>query len=109
MILGDELHVILLNSDYLEASPPPHTLESKETEKSALECKENSQILKIPDHKNVNKNRLTPLKLYSKKHDKKVMDSRDGSGWGDKIDRPGRSHVPSSILSSLEHIGAELR
>ena len=25
------------------------------------------------------------------------MDSRDGSGWGDKIDRPGRSHVPSSI------------
>ena len=57
--------------------PPPytHTLESKETKKSTLECKENSQMLKIQDHKNVNKskNRLTPLKLYSKKHKKKIM------------------------------------
>ena len=28
---------------------------------------------------------------------KKVMDLRDGSGWGDTSDRPGRSHDPSSI------------
>ena len=58
--------------------------------KLCKECKENSQILKISDHKNVNKNRLTPLKLYSKKHDKKVMALREGSGWGDPIiARPG--------------------
>ena len=67
--------------------PPTDTLESKKRKNVTLECKENSQTLKIPDHKKVNKNRLTPLKLYSKKHDKKVMDWRDGSGWGDTIVR----------------------
>ena len=51
-----------------------------DTKTSTLECKENSQVLKISDHNNVNKNRLTPLKLYSKKHEKNVMNSRDGSG-----------------------------
>ena len=30
------------------------------------------------------------------------MDSRDGLGWGDKIDRPVRSLVPSSIRLSIK-------
>ena len=73
-------------------------------------------MLRISDHKNVNKrkNRLTPLKLESKKHDKKVLASknvsknpltpaklkskkqdkkiiglREGSGWGVSSERPG--------------------
>ena len=63
-----------------KADPPPShihtltlTLQNKETKHSTLECKENSQIFKISDHKSVNKSKnwLTPLKLYSKKHDKK--------------------------------------
>ena len=47
----------------------PHTLESKETKNSPPECKENEEMLKNPDVKNVNKskNRLTPSKLESKK------------------------------------------
>ena len=42
-----------------------HTLESKETKNSILECKETDQIFKISHVKNVNKrkNRLTPVKL----------------------------------------------
>ena len=38
---------------------------------------------------------LKLLKSYSKKHDKKVMALRVGSGWGDPIGRLGRatSHV----------------
>ena len=82
-------------------TPPPHThpRQQKKHKTSTLECKENGQILNISDHKNVykSKNQLTPLKLYNKKHDKKVMDSRGGLGWGDKIDRPGRNLFPSSI------------
>ena len=40
-------------------------------------------MLKISDVKNVNKrkNRLTPVKLESKKQDKKLLASRVGSGW----------------------------
>ena len=67
-------------------TPPPHTHTTKQRKgkkHSTLECRKNSQILKISDHKNVNKNPLTPLKLYSKKHDKKVLASRDG--WGGAI------------------------
>ena len=56
-------------------TPPTHThtLESKVTKDSTLKSKENGQILKISDHKNVNKNkiRLAPVKLYSKKQHKK--------------------------------------
>ena len=39
-------------------------------------------MLKTPGVKNVNKseNRLTPVKLESKKHDKKVSASWEGSG-----------------------------
>ena len=55
--------------------PPSHThmLESKEKKNNILECKENDQMLKNPDMKNVNKrkNSLTPVKLESKKQDKK--------------------------------------
>ena len=69
------------------------TIESKETKTSILECKENGQMLRILDHKNVNKskNRLAPLKLYSKKHHKKVMVLQEGLGWGDPFDRLGRA------------------
>ena len=71
------------------ATPTPtHSLERKETKNSTLECKENNEMLKNPEVKNVNKskNRLTPAKLDSKKQDKKVLASRVGTG-----------HVPSSI------------
>ena len=73
-----------VESNYYKCAsdPPPFTLERKDTENSTLECKENGQISNISDHKNVNKrkNRLTPLKLCSKKHDKKLMDSWDRTG-----------------------------
>ena len=57
-------------------------------------------MLRILDHKNVNKsrNRLTLLKLQSKKHDKKNNGLAGWVGLGDKIDRPESSHVPSSII-----------
>ena len=47
-------------------------------------------MLRISHHKNVNKseNRLTPFKLYNKKHNKKVRASREGLGWGDPVGRP---------------------
>ena len=57
-------------------SPPPlHTLQNEEMKKSTLECKENDQMLRISDHKNVNKSkyRLSPAKLESKKQDKKII------------------------------------
>ena len=40
-------------------------------------------MLRIPKVKNVDKrkNRLTPVKLESKKQDKKVLASRVGPGW----------------------------
>ena len=62
--------------------PSPHTLENKETKNSTLECKENTQKLNNSNVKNVNKkkNPLTPAKLDSKKQDKKIMDSQEGSG-----------------------------
>ena len=75
-------------------STPPtsqtHPLESKETKNTTLECKENDQMLKISDHKNVNKskNRLTPAKLESKKHDTKALTSREGSGSDVPIELP---------------------
>ena len=39
-------------------------------------------MLRNSDHKNVNKSKncLTPLKLYSKKRDKKVFSLKEGSG-----------------------------
>ena len=63
---------------------PPHThthQKAKKRKNSTLECKGNSQILNISDHKNVNqsKNLLTPLKLCSK------------NGRGDPVDRPGKA------------------
>ena len=62
--------------------PHTHSLESKESKNNTLECKENYQKSKISNQKNVNKskNRLTPTKLESKKQDKKVLASREGSG-----------------------------
>ena len=44
-------------------------VESKETKNSTLECKENDQLLRISDLKNINKrkNRLTPVKLRKQK------------------------------------------
>ena len=82
-------------------NPPTHTHTRKKIkeETTTLECKENSQILKISNHKNVNKsnNRLTPLKLYSKKHDKKVMALRERSGMWRSHRSSRKSHVPSSI------------
>ena len=66
----------------LQQPPPPpshtHTLENKETKYSTRECKKNDQMLRISDIKNVNKrkNRLTPVKLESKKRDKKILASR---------------------------------
>ena len=72
-------------------SPPPHThtLESKETKSSTLEFKENDQILKNPDPKNLNKsnNHLTSAKLENKKQDKNELASRAGPGWDVPIER----------------------
>ena len=60
---------------------------------STLECKKSVQMLRISDHKNVKKkkNHLTPLKLYSKKQDEKVIALREGSGRVDPIERLGRA------------------
>ena len=62
--------------------PSTHTLERKTRKSGTLECKENDQKLTISDVKNVNKikNRLTPVKLESKKEDKKAMAKREGQG-----------------------------
>ena len=51
-----------------------HALESNETKTRALECIECDQKLRISHVKNVNKrkNRLTPVKLESKKQHKKI-------------------------------------
>ena len=59
-----------------------HTHEIKGTKVGTLECKENDQMLRISDVKNVNKrkNRLAPVKLESKKQHKKVLPSQAGSG-----------------------------
>ena len=56
--------------------PPPLLSRVKYTKTSFLECKENDQKLLFQHVKNVNKskNRPTPVKLESKKQDKKVMD-----------------------------------
>ena len=58
-------------------------------------------MMRISDHKNINKskNRLTLLKLYNKKHDKKVMALRKGSGWGDPIDHLGKATI---LLSTMK-------
>ena len=73
-------------------TPPPPTLESKETKNSTVQCKENNQKLIIPDMKNVNKseNHCSPVKLESKKQDKKVLALRVGLGWevSDEEPRP---------------------
>ena len=65
-------------------NPPPHTHSqvSKETKISTLECKENDQIFKISHDKNVNKrkNPLKPVKFKSKKQDKKLLASLEGTG-----------------------------
>ena len=47
-------------------------------------------MLKKPDVKNANKskNRLTPAKLESKKHDTKALTSREGSGSDVPIELP---------------------
>ena len=65
----------LLNVSETYTPPHTHTLESKVTKNSTLECKENDQKLRISHVKNVNKrkNPLTPVKLESKKQDKKVL------------------------------------
>ena len=71
-------------ADELPLPPTTHTqtLESKETKTKTLECKEKVQKLRISHVKNVNKrkNRLPPVKLESKKQDKKVMAEREGLG-----------------------------
>ena len=71
-------------NEIADPQPPPthtHCLESTETINSTLECKQMDQIFKIFHVKNVNKrkNRLTPVKLESKKQHKKVLASREGS------------------------------
>ena len=50
----------------------------------------NGENFRIKKNVNKSKNRLTPVKLYRKKHDKKVMALREISGWDDPIDRLGR-------------------
>ena len=59
----------------------PHTLESKDKKIIILECKEIDQMLRILDHKNINKkkNCFTPAKLESKNKDKKILAPRDCS------------------------------
>ena len=66
--------------------PNTHTGKQKDTKHSTVECNKDGQIFKISDHKNANKskNRLIPLKLYSKKHDKKSK-GLAGGYWGGAI------------------------
>ena len=68
--------------------PHNHTLENKETKTSTVECKKQVEKSKILHVKNVNKrkNRLTPVKLESKKQDKKVVAERERLGWEVPID-----------------------
>ena len=49
----------------------------------------NSSNLQISHEKNANKrkNPLTPVKLESKKQDKKVLAMQEGSGWEVSIER----------------------
>ena len=59
---------------------PPHTHTSmKEKKKRHFNARNKFKTEKIPHHKNINKrkNRLTPVKLESKKQDKKVLASRE--------------------------------
>ena len=67
---------------YTQLFQDTHSVERKEGKNSTLECKENGQMLKTPDVKNVNKrkNRLTPVKLESKNQHKKAFASPEGSG-----------------------------
>ena len=65
----------------LLSPPPTHTLESEEMKNNTLECNKNDEMPENPDVKNVNKkkNHLTPVKLQSKKHDKKTLVPQVGS------------------------------
>ena len=61
--------------------PPTHlqtdTIKQRKGKNNTLECIEIDQILRISDHKNVNKskNYCSQVKLESKKQDKKIMAS----------------------------------
>ena len=68
-----------------------HTLGSKETKTSTLECIEissNAENFSSQECKEKQKSTHT-IQIVKQKDDKKVMALRDGSGWGDPIDRPG--------------------
>ena len=79
----------------------PHILESNTRKIGTLKCKENDQLLRISDVKDVNKrkNCLTPVKLESKKQDKKVLASREGLGW--EVSNEGRGRATSHLLYSI--------
>ena len=66
-------------------TPPTHThtIESKETKTSTLECIESNQKLRISHVKNVNKRKKSSYinKFRQQKKDKKVMAQRERSGW----------------------------
>ena len=74
--------------------------------KSTLECKENGQKWQISHHKNVNKskNRLTPLKLYSKNRDKNIMDLRDGSGGAIQSDVQEEPRLVTLELTLFQYL-----
>ena len=83
---------------------PTHTLERKTRKTHTLECKKQLRKSKISHVKNVNKRkyRLTPVKLESKKQDKKVTAKREGLGG--KFPSNYRKKPRSLIISIRQHM-----
>ena len=82
----------------------PHThihTRMKEMKTGTLECKKQVQKSKISHHKNVNKRKicLAPVKLESKKHDKKIIALQVGLGRGVSSMHRGRatSHLSLNV------------
>ena len=74
-----------------------HTIESKENKNSTLECKE-KEVKNFPSEEcKQSKNHYSPVKLESKKNDKKKYCLR-GTGRVGRYNQPSRkSYLPCSI------------
>ena len=71
----------------------------KELKTGTLESKKEVQNSNISHVKNMNKkkNRLTPVKIISKKQAKKVVDEREGLGWEVPTELLGSTDVPLTL------------
>ena len=74
-------HLVSILADSQHTHAHAHN-KAKKRKNSTLERKDIDQILRILDHKNVNKrkNRLTLAKFESIEQDKNLLASREGSG-----------------------------